>query len=321
MSRADDIDFVGRLVLKGLDVEPNCCLAAESRRVPILANPRAGSGKSRRIVEELVIALRGRGLAPTVCWRREELDALLASRDREEVRCVVAAGGDGTLLEVINRASSLPATVLPLGNENLVARHCGIARSGRQLADIILAGRVRRFDLARANGRLFCLMASVGLDADVVHRVHRRRRGHINRLSYLVPFLQAVQGYRFPSVEVHVKDTGERLRGTAVFVFNLPEYALGLPIAAGGNAEDGLLDLCVFERAGVMELVRYLAAVVTRRHGRLPDFYHRRVRSVRLSTTDTAPLQTDGDPAGCLPGTIEVVPAALTLVVPHTKSV
>jgi diacylglycerol kinase family enzyme len=291
-------------------------LAPDRGGVPILANPRAGSGKSRRIVEELVAALRSRGFAPFVCWQREQLGPLLAS---DELRCVVAAGGDGTLLEVINRAPGVPVTVLPLGNENLVARHCGICRSGRMVADIVAAGRVNRLDLARANGRLFCLMASVGLDADVVHRVHRKRRGHINRLSYAVPLLQALGEYRFPSIEVEVEETGERIRGATVFVFNLPEYALGLPIAAGGNPQDGLLDLCVFERPGVLELLRYLAAVVVGKHQEMPDFQHRRVRVVHLSTTEPAPLQTDGDPAGCLPGTIEVLPQALPMLVPEKQ--
>jgi diacylglycerol kinase family enzyme len=321
MFRAGCADLEELLNRKPQDVEPNSYLAAGCRRVPILANPRSGSGKSRRIVEELVIALRGWGLTPALCWQREELDALVAEAGREEVRCVVAAGGDGTLLEVINRAAGIPATVLPLGNENLVARHCGIARSGRFLAETIAAGRVRRFDLARANGRLFCLMASVGLDADVVHRVHRRRRGHINRLSYLVPFLQALQSYRFPLVDVQIEDSGECLHGATVFVFNLPEYALGLPIAADGCAEDGLLDLCVFERTGVLELFRYLAAVVARKHRNLPDFQHRRVRQVRLSSGGAAPLQIDGDPAGCLPAMIEIVPATLRLVVPEAQSI
>ena len=288
--------------------------------MPILANPRAGAGKSRRLVDGLVNALRARNLAPAVCWKREELDEVLACSRREEIRCVVAAGGDGTLLEVVNRSDGIPATVLPLGNENLVARYCGLSRSGNELAEVIVAGTVRKFDLARANGRHFCLMASVGLDAEVVHRVHRRRRGHINRLSYAVPLLQAMQNYPFPIVDVEIEDTGERLRGAIVFLFNLPRYGLGLPIAAGGSAEDGLLDVCVFERPGRLELIRYVAAVLTRRHRKLPDFFHRQARRVRISSLEPAPMQTDGDPAGCLPRIVEVLPSALPLVVPPAKA-
>src|SRR5439155_7087077 len=186
---------------------------------------------------------------------------------------------------------------------------------GRLLADAIDAGRVRRFDLACTNSRRFCLMASVGLDAEVVHRVHRRRRGHINRFSYALPLVQALRCYRFPAIDADIEETGERLCGATVLVFNFPEYALGLPIAADGSAEDGLLDLCVFKKAGVPALLRYLAAVVARKLHALPDFQHRRVRSVRLSSNEPAPLQTDGDPAGSLPVTIEVVPRALPVVV------
>jgi diacylglycerol kinase family enzyme len=296
---------------------PPASVDTRLRRVAILANPRAGSGKSRRIVEELVTSLQLRELTPSLCWHREEFDALIQSPARKELRCAVAAGGDGTLLEVVNRAPGLPATVLPLGNENLVARYCGFERSGRKLAEVIAAWRLRRFDLARANGRLFCLMAGAGIDADVVHRVHRRRRGHINKLSYALPTLQALTYYPFPTVEVEIEETRERLRGALVFVFNVPRYALGLSIAMGGSAEDGLLDVCVFERPGALELLRYLGAVTLRRHHELPDFQHRQARRVYLSAVRSTPLQTDGDPAGCLPTMIEVVPEALELVVPH----
>src|SRR5262245_14783875 len=86
------------------DAEQPAHVLPHARRVPILANPRAGSGKSRRLVDGLVNALRIRGLEPAVCWRREELSELLNALGPEEVRCVVAAGGDGTLLEVVNRA-------------------------------------------------------------------------------------------------------------------------------------------------------------------------------------------------------------------------
>jgi diacylglycerol kinase family enzyme len=285
------------------------------KQVLILANPRAGTGKSRRRVEGLVGALQRRGLRPTVCWRRAEFSILLDALAPQEVRCVVAAGGDGTLLEVVNRAPQLPAALLPLGNENLVADYFRIPRDGAALADIILTGKARQFDLARADGRLFCLMASAGIDAEVVHRVHRRRRGHINRLTYVVPTLQALHHYSYPPLDVEIEETGERLRGAMAFVFNLPRYGLRLPIAAEAVPDDGLLDLCVFERPGALHLARYVTALACRRRDRLPDFQHRRVRRVRLWSDLPAPVQTDGDPAGRLPVTIEVVPRALTLLV------
>jgi diacylglycerol kinase family enzyme len=285
------------------------------KRVAILANPRAGTGKAQRLVEGLRGALRSRGFSPVLCWQREEFTDLVA-RDGEELRCAVAAGGDGTLLEVLNRAPGVPVTVLPLGNENLVARYVRLSRDVRLLADTVAAGRLYHTDLARINERLFCVMAGVGIDAEVVRRVHRRRRGHINKLSYVVPTLQALGGYAYPSVEAEVVDTGERLRGAMVFVFNIPRYAMNLPLAEGAQPSDGLLDLYVFERPGLWGLARYLPAIARGRQANLPDYHHRAARRLRLWSDRPAPVQTDGDPAGFLPAAFEIVPRALTLVVP-----
>jgi diacylglycerol kinase family enzyme len=293
--------------------------------VVILANPRAGSSSSRELVEELVDALHDRGLEPAVCWRRDEFSARLAGIGPGEVRCVVAAGGDGTLVEALNRAPGIPVALLPLGTENLVARHWGIERSGWRVARLIAVGQVRQVDLARISRpapdgagerRTFCLMAGIGFDAEVVHRLHRHRSGHISQLSYVWPTVQALRRYPWPALEVEVAETGEQLRGAQVFVFNLPRYGGDLPLAPEARADDGWLNLLVFERPGMRNLFRYLTAVVNRRRNRLRDCQHRLARAVRVQSVPPARVQTDGDPAGPLPVAIEVVPGGMALVVP-----
>ncbi len=283
--------------------------------VAILANPVAGKGPSRGLVEELVAALRQRGFEANLCWERERLAALAAERG-SELRCVVAAGGDGTLAEVLNRAPGVTVALLPLGNENLVAKHYNYPRSGERVAEIIARGQYVTLDLATANGRVFALMAGAGFDADVVHRVHQHRGGHINRLSYLPPIWNALQGYSFAPIDVNIEETGERLRGAFAFAFNLPCYGMNLPIAPGARADDGLLDLWVFRRPGRWHLLRYFGAVVLGKRKHLRDIQHRRVRRVHLSSRRPVPLQTDGDPAGMLPATIQVIPGALRLLAP-----
>lgn len=296
--------------------DPSAGAGNGRREVAILANPSAGTQKLRRPLAELLDELPRHGLVPIVCWERSILTDLLRTR-ADQIRCVIAAGGDGTLQEVINRAASVPIALLPLGNENLAARYFGIARCGRRLAETVADGQVQEIDLGRANGRLFSIMAGAGFDAEVVHRVHRRRTGHVNKLSYLRAILGAVFRYRFPPVTVHIEDTGERLRGAMAFVFNLPQYALGLPLAGAARPDDGLLDLWVFERPGRGNLLRYLQAVMRRRHGSLPDVQRRLVRRVHLSSEGPLPLQLDGDPAGQLPVSIEVVAGGLSLLVPR----
>jgi diacylglycerol kinase (ATP) len=285
----------------------------DRRRVAILANPLAGRGPRGYLVQELADELRRRGLEPAICRQRDELTALVQS-DPDALRCVVAAGGDGTLNEVINRAPGIPLSILPLGNENLVARQFGLAASAQKLAEAIELASVRRLDLARLADRYFCLMAGAGIDAAVVHGVHHSRQSHISKRHYAVPTLTSLGSYSFAPIDVEITESGERLRGAAVFLFNMPRYGLGLPIAQSARPDDGRLDLWVFERPGVWNLARYLCAVLAGRHQDLRDVQHRLVKEVCLTAEGQVPLQTDGDSAGWLPATIEVVPGALQLM-------
>jgi diacylglycerol kinase (ATP) len=290
-------------------------LPSDRGRVLILANPRAGSASSASAVDSLVRRLRWFGLEPKVCRHPQELEK--AAVDCSGLRCVVAAGGDGTVLEVLRRVPDVPITILPLGTENVLARHFGLNRGARAVAGVIAAGRTITIDLGRVNGRTFALMASAGIDAEIVHRLHASRRGHITHFSYGVPLVRTFRDYAFPPIEIEVMDSGERLRGVLALVFNVPRYGLGLPLAPHGRANDGLLDLYLFEKPGLVALAKYAVAVLRGGYSERPDVYHRQAKGYRLRSALPVPVQTDGDPHGHLPITLEVVPRALSLVVPN----
>jgi diacylglycerol kinase (ATP) len=290
-------------------------LSSDRTTVLILANPRAGSVSSASAIDSLVRRLRWFGMDPKVSWHPRELEQ--AAVDSAGLRCVVAAGGDGTVLEVLRRVPDVPIAILPLGTENLLARHIGLNRNARAVAGVIAAGRTTTIDLGKANGRTFALMASAGLDAEIVHRLHANRRGHITHFSYGVPLVRSFRDYAFPPIEIEVMDSGERLCGALALVFNVPRYGLGLPLAPHGRANDGLLDLYLFEKPGLIALAKYAVAVLRGGYSERGDVYHRQAKGYRLHSTHPVPVQTDGDPCGQLPITLEVVPRSQTLVVPN----
>ena len=169
----------------------------------IQRNPTSGSGKGRKDLRELISELRTVGLKVRLFASRERLDTYVNSQEvAGQVRCLVAAGGDGTVGSLVNRHPGFPIATLPLGTENLVARHLGIARDGRALAQLIAQERTRRFDVGDANGTTFLLMASVGVDSDVVRRLHESRRGNIRHLSYLKPIIQSFCRFNYPLLTV-----------------------------------------------------------------------------------------------------------------------
>jgi diacylglycerol kinase family enzyme len=286
-------------------------------------------------VARLAEALKENGLRTRVAWTLAERAELVEEARRDpDCRCLVAAGGDGTVADLVNERPGVPITVLPAGTENLFARHFGIGPRPEALAGMIASGQVRRLDLGRAGGRLFTLMAGIGFDADVVSRHHaaRVRDGLMrttHRAAYVEPVLRSSFCYRFPELSVAIEEPErgprETLVGTTAFLFNLPRYALGLPIAPTARDDDGLLDLVVFRDPGPFRALRYLWLVFRGLHLRRPGVYHRRVRRVSIRSTEDVPVQLDGDPAGMLlasrpePWTAEVVPGALDVVVPAAE--
>src|SRR5262249_48722404 len=123
---------------------------------------------------------------------------------REGLVCLVAAGGDGTVGDLINRFPGVPLTILPLGTENLLARHLGIPCNGRFVAELIAEGITRVIDLGLLNGRRFTRMVPAAFDAELVHRVHATRRGNIRKANYIQPFFDTLRTYRYPKLRVTV---------------------------------------------------------------------------------------------------------------------
>ena len=300
--------------------------------VGIAANAHSGRGAGRARVDRLVRELARRGLESRIAWTPEERAALVAGAQADRgCRCLVAAGGDGTVAALVNERPAVPMTVLPAGTENLFARHFGVRGAPAGVAETIAVGRVVPIDLGLAGRRRFALMAGIGFDADVVTRHHLARVGPAGRMrpshraAYVEPVLRASFGYRFPPLTVRIADPGreETLVGATAFIFNLPRYALGLPFAPTARQDDGWLDLVVFRNPGPFHALRYLWLVLRGIHLDRPGIHHRRVRRVSLTCSEPAPVQLDGDPGGTVaPGedqthwTVEVLPRVLGVLVP-----
>src|SRR4029079_15487297 len=119
-----------------------------------------------------------------------------------------------------------------------------------------------------------------------------------HRDAYVESVLRSSLEYRFPPLTLSITDpcAEETLVGATAFIFNLPRYALGLPFAPSARGDDGWLDLVVFRHAGPFQALHYLWLVIRNLHLDRPGIYHRKVRRAVVSSTETVPVQLDGDP-------------------------
>jgi len=297
------------------------------RDVVILANPFSGKGENKRIVQTLADALTARGMGTKQVWDLAERAALLGDPAvGEQYRCVVSAGGDGSLAGVVNDlgqggdTTRTAIAMLPLGNENLFAKQFGYDKGVDRLARAIDRLKTQTIDMGQANGTRFTLMASAGLDSEVVQRVDAWRRAtngnglrRVGRISYARPILSALTSYRYPQVTLEAD--GQRVAGAHVFVFNIGQYGGGLPIGSHADCSDGRLDWVVFKRPGLVRLARYGLSTYLERHLKCGDIAHGRSTEIALTRAgEPVAVQADGDPCGTTPTTIKVLPGAMRVV-------
>jgi diacylglycerol kinase family enzyme len=300
----------------------------EARNVIISANPRAGSRSRHAHIESFASVLTNAGYKVQLLTNLDELAGLSAEQAKTgELRAVVAVGGDGTASIVRTHVPlKVPLLPVPMGTENLLGRFVSQATDPAAVRRTLDEGVTVGLDLGRANGKLFLLMISAGFDAEVVRSLHMNRRGNITRAAYFLPMVRAIRSYRYPQMKLYCGDKSASvapLQCRWLFAFNLPLYALGLPIAPDALATDGLLDVCTFERGSTWSVLRYLWHVRRGCHLALPDAALRRCSNFRLEGPNSVELayQVDGEYGGTLPVDVELLPGELRLLVtPETAA-
>ncbi|MEJ7592384.1 MAG: diacylglycerol kinase family protein [Planctomycetaceae bacterium] len=294
-------------------------ISAENRLVVIQRNPRSGSGAGRRELLVLIRELRTAGYHVRMFRSRRTLDACLAVPENAlTLRCIVAAGGDGTVADVANRHPGCPIAVLPLGTENLLAKYLNLPRCGRRLAAVIASGQIQMLDSATANGRRFLLMLSAGVDGDIVQAVHQARTGTIRRIGYVVPTLRAFASLSHQLIRASTSDGTHSATGTHIIVTNIPRYGFAMKFAPEAIPDDGLLNVRIYHGTTRWQLVWH---AIRLKLG-LPIYASECTRftttEVTLESVNESRLpgvQADGDPCSELPVRVVIKAASLCVLV------
>lgn len=307
---------------------PSWVVPAYRKRVLVLRNPKAGPHDRTKLFAAAMRMLKAEGYKlDAFCDIAAFEEAVEDALRQDQLRCVVPAGGDGTCTLVASLVPPhVPLAPLPLGNENVMAHWFGYRRRPDLLVRAICAGRAVTVDAGEVNGRLFLFVLTCGFDAEVVHQTHRHRRGHAGHTAYVGPLLRTLTRYRFPPIYVkplHQQEGCQANGGLVepwaapwVFVFNVPCYAMGIPICLDADPADGLLDVCTFPPTSVPGSLYYLSQVLLKRHPGKPGVRHERLAALELSSHVPIWYQCDGDPVGQLPATVRLVPERWSILLP-----
>ena len=228
---------------------------------------------------------------------------------------VVAAGGDGTINEVVNglAGSEVALGILPVGTMNVFAAELGIPNHLAKAWDIVQAGHTRRIDLVRANDQYCVQLAGVGLDAQVVQATSRTFKKNFGPLSYLISAAQIAA--RTPP-KLIIEHDGIREEGSFVLIGNGRYYGGPVAFFKEARIDDGKLDVLIFKNLGYLDIARYLGTILMGSHTDLADVEYFQTKRVAVSSADDVPVEVDGEVVMKLPVTFRISSRKLKVVVP-----
>ena len=238
---------------------------------------------------------------------------------------VVVCGGDGTVSALAGVASEAGGAlaVVPTGAGNDFARHLGLDhRHPLAAVDVLDTGHLAVVDLGRARAGdgtsvVFTTIANTGFDADA-NRWANNVHWATGTALYVLAVARTLAVYRPRPVRVRVD--GYEWAGDAwlVAVGNTRSYAAGMKITPGAELDDGLLDICILGARPTATFIRKFPTVFKGTHTTIDGVTMLRGAVVELDAPDpNAELWASGERVGPLPACVEVVPAALRVLVPR----
>ncbi len=293
------------------------------RRLLVIFNPTAGRRKARRFRRWLT-ALEALGapvtLRETTGPRHSE--ALARTAEPALFDAVAVAGGDGTINEAVNglAASPLPLAIFPLGTANVLAAEIGLPRGIAALAQIAAFTRAspvwpgEALAEGASIGRRFPVMAGVGFDADVVAALDLALKRRIGKLAYVVSILGRLRDFRPAAYRAELD--GSALEAASLVAAKSHFYGGRFVLAPAARLDDPLLQVAVFQSAGRVPALGYMAAMGLGLLPHWPSFAVISAKSVHLSEPAGAPVQLDGDIQLTLPIRLRIAATPLQLIRP-----
>jgi diacylglycerol kinase (ATP) len=282
----------------------------------VILNPAARSERANRWRARVESLAHG----CTVCTTTApgEAETLARHAVQEGFEKIIAAGGDGTIHEVVNGLANSTATLglLPIGTVNVFAMELGLPSNNLDLCwDIIQGDHTRLVDLPSANEKYFVQLAGVGLDAQVVKETSARLKRNFGPLSYLISAAQ-VASRRPPRLFIESEDTAVE-EGSFVLVGNGRRYGGPFPFFKQAVIDDGLLDVVVFKQLGYLEIIKYLQDVFFSSEIRLPEVEYFQTRALRVTSEQPVPVELDGELVGTCPVEFQMRERALRVLAPE----
>jgi diacylglycerol kinase family enzyme len=235
---------------------------------------------------------------------------------------VIVFGGDGTINEAAQALSGMnvPLGILPGGTACVLANELGLGNNPVRAARALTGASPRRIAIGRlafggGESRSFLMMAGIGFDAHIVHGLDLTLKDRIGKLAY---WAGAMREIGRTLEEFDIEADGVLRRGSFALVSRTRNYGGDVTIARGASLLSEGFEVVLLGGSSVLRYIWYFAAIMLRLERKVGGITIFRAHRLRVTPMrgEHVHVQVDGEYAGEAPATIEIVPDAISLLIP-----
>lgn len=294
-------------------------------RVFVVLNPVAGTSDPETVKQAIALYCQDHHWQCDIHETQpdEDLQGLVKGALRNGVDMVIAAGGDGTVSQVVSGMlnSQVPMGILPAGTGNVLARNLTIPLDLRSALGVLGSEHsVQEMDVMEVNQKeCFVLNVSVGISSLVMRNTVREEKRRFGFLAYIWHAIDSILHTDMHRFRLRIDGRSIRVVASELMIAN--SKFMGLQPQMGNvdiQPDDGQLDIFIVRTQAFRDYLNIFAAFLLRRKEEYdPKLYYLQSREViEIQTERPLPAQADGEEVGTTPLAIRLIPRGLRVVVP-----
>ena len=290
------------------------------RSVILVYNPRAGNGVIKNHLDFIFCKFQDAGytVIPVRGARPDQLDPVLKEADAMKVERIIAAGGDGTINQVVNAMVRndihVPLAIFPVGTANDFAYYFSIPGEVEHMVDIALGDHLQNVDIGCLNGQYFINVAAMGCLVDLSQRTDPNLKSTLGVLAYYLQGMVELPNLRPITMRFESEEfTGEEKVYFAL-VMNGKSAGSFKHLATPAEVDDGKMDVLLFKETPVKDFPQLALSILTDQHRDNKNVMYFQTSHIKIDTDEEIGVDVDGETGGSFPLAIQVVPRRLQIL-------
>jgi diacylglycerol kinase (ATP) len=292
------------------------------KRARIIYNPTSGREIFKKHLPEVLMKLEQAGYEASCHATTGAGDATYAARVAVERRydLVIAAGGDGTISEVVNGFAEQEYRprlgIIPTGTTNDFARALHIPRDIELATDIIVKGESIPVDVGRMNDKYFINIAGGGRITELTYDVPIKLKTMLGQLAYYLKGVEMLPSIR--ATEVTIEYDGKLYEGdTMLFLIGLTNSVGGFEkLAPNASINDGMFTLLILKKTNLADFIRIATLALRGEHLNDSKVIYTKANRIRVKSKDRVQINLDGEYGGDIPAEFENLYRHIEVCVP-----